>query len=275
MKCASFFILGFTLFAVFASPAQARRFRIPIPFFFGGETIDLVYDLPNEQPFVRDGKFLDIGYLNSRNGNAYVLYHGDRYTKLSDGDIALFTGILGFDPTAEHRAQHASGTESETVKPQAKPTPPNAETHNDNMIVRQPGETREDFAARTKAFVEAHRSSSGQGTSRNHNGASRSASIWFGFLPVIGYVAILFFLARTFLRRVGGWAGSLNRGASRDNEFSETANAAIDERTANLMNKPSPVISSQSYVADRAERYVSARAVSGGMAARTFGRRNA
>jgi len=271
MKCVSFLFLGFTLVALLASPAQARRFRIPIPFFFGGETIDLVYDLPNEKPFVRDGAFLDIGYLNSRKGNAYVLYHGERYTKLSDGDIALFTGILGFDPTAAHRAQHTSGAESETVQ-QAEPAHPKIQMESDNLIARRPGETTEDFAARTKAFVASHRLAAMQGTPRNHDNASRGASIWSGFLPIIGYAAILFFLARKVLRRA---RRALNPGASRDDQFSEVANAIIDERAADRMTKLLPEMSSRAYAADRAERYVTARSASGGTPIRTFGRRNA
>lgn len=271
MKCASFFILGFTLFSVFASPAEARRFRIPIPFFFGGESIDLVYDLPNEQPFVRDGKFLDIGYLNSSKGNAYVLYHGDRYTKLSDGDIALFTGILGFDPTAEHRAQHASGNEDKSTQ-QAELARPKTQTESGNSIVRQPGETRKDFAARVKVFADAHRSSAVQGSAHGRNDTSSSASFWFGFLPVIGYVAILFFLARTVLRRMGRL---LSLRSAPDTDFAESANAAIDVRAANRMATCHPEISPAAYAASHAERYTSGCTASGGTPVRSFGRRNA
>jgi len=271
MKCASFFILGFTLFSVFAPPAEARRFRIPIPFFFGGESIDLVYDLPNEQPFVRDGKFLDIGYLNSSKGNAYVLYHGDRYTKLSDGDIALFTGILGFDPTAEHRAQHASGTEDKPTQ-QAELPLPKTQTESANSIVRQPGETREDFAARVKVFADAHRSSAAQGSAHGRSGASSSASLWFGFLPIVGYAAILFFIARTVLRRMGS---ALRARTAPDTDFTETANAAIDVHAANRMTTRHPEMSPAAYATSHAERYTSARTASGGTPVRSFGRRNA
>lgn len=271
MKYASLFGVGLMLVALLVSPAEARRFRIPIPFFFSGESIDLVYDLPNEQPFMRDGKFLDIGYLNSSKGNAYVLYHGDHYNKLSDGDIALFTGILGFDPTAAHRTQHASGAESEPANPQAVP-PPNAERHKDNIIVRQPGESREDFAARTKAFADAHRSSATQGSTRNHSDTSRGASIWSGFFPLVGYVAILFFLARTVLRRM---RRALSARTLPDDQFGEAANAAVDERATNLLTKLHAEMSSKAYAADHAGRYASTRSASGGTPVRTFGRRNA
>lgn len=271
MKFASLFAVSLTLAALLASPAEARRIRIPIPFFSSGESIDLVYDLPNEQPFVRDGEFLDIGYLNSRKGNAYVLYHGDRYNKLSDGDIALFTGLLGFDPTAAHRAQHASGAESAPVK-QADAIQPKSRTDSGNAIVRQPGESREDFAARTKAFVAAHRSPATQEPVRNRREESKSASVWFGFLPVIGYVAILFFLARTILRRMRRVVSAALPSAD---DFTDVANAAIDARAANRMTSSHPDTASTVYAPSRAERYVSTRAASGGAPVRTFGRRHA
>jgi hypothetical protein len=264
MKYVSLFVVGLAFATLSASSAEARRFRIPIPFFFGGESIDLVYDLPNEQPFMRDGEFLDIGYLNSRKGNAYVLYHGDRYNKLSDGDIALFTGILGFDPTAEHRAKLGGGPESETAKPQAVPSP--------NVIVRQPDESREAFAARTKAFVDAHRSSATQGAARHHNAPSSSAPIWSGFMSVIVYIAILFFLARTIFRRI---RHALGAKVPRDDQFADAANAVIDERATDRLTKLHAEMSSKAYVADHAGRYASARVASGGSPVRTFGRRNA
>ena len=95
------------LFSSMASThAQARKARLfAIPGFGSGETIDLVYDLPDTPMFLRDGKAFDLGYLNSSNGNSYVLYNGDRYTKLSDADIAKLKATLGFDPTTKHRTE--------------------------------------------------------------------------------------------------------------------------------------------------------------------------
>lgn len=93
----------------FIGQAEARKARFfAIPGFGGGETIDLVYDLPDNPAFLREGKAFDLGYLNSSNGNAYVLYHGDRYSKLSDTDIARLKAMLGFDPTTKHRMEQAS-----------------------------------------------------------------------------------------------------------------------------------------------------------------------
>ncbi|QCM10617.1 hypothetical protein CFBP6625_09810 [Agrobacterium tumefaciens] len=95
--------------AISVTQAQARKARLfAIPGFSSGETIDLVYDLPNTATFLRDGKAYDLGYLNSSKGNAYVLYHGDRYSKLSDADIARLKATLGFDPTAKHRIERTA-----------------------------------------------------------------------------------------------------------------------------------------------------------------------
>lgn len=97
--------------AIFASGAEARKVRLfAIPGFGGGETIDLVYDLPNTAAFLRDGKALDLGYLNGST-SGYVLYNGDRYTKLSHADIASLKATLGFDPTTKHRMERAARDE--------------------------------------------------------------------------------------------------------------------------------------------------------------------
>ncbi len=74
-----------------------------IPGLGGGETIYSVYYLPNNPPFILEGKAFDLGYLNSSDGSTYVLYRGDRYTKLSDAEIATLKAMLGFDPTTEYR----------------------------------------------------------------------------------------------------------------------------------------------------------------------------
>lgn len=64
---------------VSAVDADAKRFRFfAAPGFSRGETIDRIYDLPNQTTFVVEGKFFDLGYLNSSSGDAYVLYNGDQ-----------------------------------------------------------------------------------------------------------------------------------------------------------------------------------------------------
>ncbi|MCZ7447717.1 hypothetical protein O8B93_09010 [Agrobacterium rhizogenes] len=95
--------------AIFPNGAEARKDGLfAIPGSGGGETIDLVYDLPNIPAFLREGNTLDLGYLNSGNGSGYVLFYGDRYTRLSDADIARLKSRLGFDPTTRYRMERAA-----------------------------------------------------------------------------------------------------------------------------------------------------------------------
>lgn len=92
-----------------ASPADARR-RVRFGSFGGGsnEYITLVFDLPNEDPYIKQGNFFDVGWLHSPSRSGYVIYHKDRFTKLDDADIKALTAMLGVDPTAAHRARQAS-----------------------------------------------------------------------------------------------------------------------------------------------------------------------
>ncbi len=76
--------------------------------FGGGETIDLVYDLPETELFLRNGEAYDLGYLNSDNSSGYVLYRGERYSKLTEADIARLKAMLGFDPTTKDRMERAA-----------------------------------------------------------------------------------------------------------------------------------------------------------------------
>ncbi|MGP4674622.1 hypothetical protein ACSV5N_21960 [Agrobacterium salinitolerans] len=103
------FSVGVLFSAIFVSEAEARKSRFfAVPGFGGGETIDLVYDLPDNEPFLRDGEAFDIGYLNSGDRSAYVLYRGERYSRLSDADIARLKATLGFDPTTKDRMERAA-----------------------------------------------------------------------------------------------------------------------------------------------------------------------
>jgi hypothetical protein len=109
MNYIALFVVTALFFSMFSTQAEARKVRLfAVPGFGSSETIDLVYDLPDSPPFLREGKTYDIGYLNSSKGNAYVLYQGDRYAKLSDAEIATLKAALGFDPTAKHRAERAA-----------------------------------------------------------------------------------------------------------------------------------------------------------------------
>ncbi|MGV2050236.1 hypothetical protein ACQZ48_09130 [Agrobacterium sp. 22-209-1] len=109
MKHIVLFSVGFLFSAIFVSEAEARKSRFfAVPGFGGGETIDLVYDLPDNEPFLRDGEVFDIGYLNSGDRSGYVLYRGERYSRLSDADIARLKATLGFDPTTKDRMERAA-----------------------------------------------------------------------------------------------------------------------------------------------------------------------
>ncbi|MFK0339151.1 hypothetical protein ACIQT7_17930 [Agrobacterium deltaense] len=109
MKHIALFSVAFLFSAIFVSEAEARKSRFfAIPGFGGGEMIDLVYDLPDNEPFLRDGEAFDIGYLNSGDRSGYVLYRGERYSRLSDADIARLKATLGFDPTTKDRMERAA-----------------------------------------------------------------------------------------------------------------------------------------------------------------------
>ncbi|MCZ7467014.1 hypothetical protein [Rhizobium rhizogenes] len=109
MKHIALFSVVFLFSAIFVSEAEARKSRFfAIPGFGGGETIDLVYDLPDSEPFLRDGEAFDVGYLNSGDRSGYVLYRGERYSRLSDADIARLKATLGFDPTTKDRMERAA-----------------------------------------------------------------------------------------------------------------------------------------------------------------------
>ncbi|MCZ7472066.1 hypothetical protein M0412_02125 [Agrobacterium sp. O3.4] len=109
MKHIALFSAAFLFSAIFVSEAEARKSRFfAIPGFGGGETIDLVYDLPDSEPFLRDGEAFDVGYLNSGDRSGYVLYRDERYSRLSDADIARLNATLGFDPTTKDRMERAA-----------------------------------------------------------------------------------------------------------------------------------------------------------------------
>jgi hypothetical protein len=213
MKYASFFIAGLFFLTLFAAPAEAKRFRLfAIPGFGGGETIELVYDLPNEAPFIRDGKPYDVGYLKSRKGNAYVLYHSDRYVKLEDREIALLTMMLGFDPTAQHRAQHAPRERSDAAKPQ----------------------------------VEAQQSLPAQAAAnRPRQNESGGTPLWVTLAPIFAFVAILFVLIRKGLRGLARLVRSAVSGAAGKDEAMTAAYASLDARVAERLSQLQPDIAPQ------------------------------
>jgi hypothetical protein len=248
------------------SPAQARRIRIfPIPGFGGGESIDLVYDLPNEAPFLREGETFDVGYLNSRKGNAYVLYHGDRYIKLGDQEFAMLTGVLGFNPTAKHRAQReSSNTEAGPAKERAAGR---------NVLQRRQGESTEDFAARVQAFVAANQASSRQSAgSRSTNGGTPISGM---LISIVVFVAILLFLAWKGVRSVFRFVASLLGGSSDQDESMAATYAALNARVAERLSGMQPDFLQQRYGGQKAEYLSPAPSASVNSPARAFGRWNA
>lgn len=148
------------LFVALCDPAEARR-RIrfgAMPSFGSGgyaEKIDKVYDLPDNGTYFHDGKYYDIGnfYTVSAGGAraypknpTFVLYHGDRYIKLDEAQLALLREDLGFDPTETFRKEYAA-----KYPAQSGNTSPNA-------IERHDGESIEAFRDRVRAMAGARSS---------------------------------------------------------------------------------------------------------------------
>ena len=198
--------------------AEARRFFfIPIPHFGSTETIDPVYDLPDRAPFIRDGENWDVGYLNGRSDNFYVLYHGDRYTKLDDERIALLTEMLGFDPTAKHRAQYAIDHADEIARSKAD------RAHHDEMIASgrlmepMPGESHEAFVARAKATF-AKRSRDAARSPSSPADVRRTPSSSTGFWLFGLFLLVLIFAGAKLYRGVFSLARSVSGNMPGDDE---------------------------------------------------------
>jgi hypothetical protein len=240
MKSASLFLAGFLFFTMFASTADAKRFRFFPGFSGGGETIDLVYDLPNQPPFVRDGKAFNVGYLNSRKGNAYVLYHGNGYIKLGEREIAALRAVLGFDPTARHRAQHAGTT----------PIPDKAPAADDEALDLHPGASTQDIL-------------------------KDRTPIWIVMIPLILIASILLVFILRGSRGLSKLAGPLTRLVSGKEDATQTAYAALDARMTERLNKMQPDIAQPAYHGHGTWHFSSAPSPAANAPVRSFGRRNA
>lgn len=240
MKSASLFLAGFLFFTMFASPADAKRFRFFPGFFGGGETIDLVYNLPNQPPFLRDGKAFDVGYLNSSNGNAYVLYHGNRYIRLGERELAALTAFLGFDPTAQHRAQHADAT----------PAPDKAQAAGGNALEPSGGESAQAILSdRTPA--------------------------WIVMIPLIVIAAMLFVFVLRGSRGLSKFAGSLTRLAAGKEATTQTTYAALDARMTERLNRLQPDSTPPAFPGRGTGSFSPAPSSAAHAPVRSFGRRNA
>ena len=250
--------------------AEARRFFfIPIPRFGSTETIDQVYDLPDRAPFIRDGENWDVGYLNGRTGNAYVLYHGDRYTKLDDERIAFLTEELGFDPTAKHRAQYAIDHADEVARSKAE------RVHHDEMIASgrlmepMPGESHADFVARAKAtFAKRSRDSARSPTSPADVRRTPSSSTGFWMFGL--FLLVVIFAGAKIYRGVFSLARSVSGNAPDDDgPHGEPDHQSFDERVAKRLaelRSGGPAGTSQ-------DGYPAAPAMAAPAAVRGFGRK--
>jgi hypothetical protein len=226
-----------------AQPAEARRFRIfGIPHFGGGESIEQVYDLPDEEPFVKDGDNLDVGYLHGSRKSGFVLYAGDRYRLIGDPEIAMLKGILGFDPTAKYRADHAEENAAAAAEAKAERDHKDELIASGRMIERAAGESSEAYAARSKEFIRKTRSDqAARASKRAQNGQDDSASGSTGSGPASGIIMMLgliaicvFFTRRKIMDMIFGAAKSVSQNsiAAEDMDQPSTNYKSFDERVA-------------------------------------------
>lgn len=262
--------------------AEARRFFIPIPRFGASETIDPVYDLPDREPFVRDGENWDVGYLNGLSGNAYVLYHGDHYTKLDDERIALLTEMLGFDPTAKHRAQYAIDHADEIARSKAREAAERA--HHDEMIASgrlvepRPGESHEDFIARARAtFAKRSRETGRSPSSPADVGRTPSSSTGFWLFGL--FLLVVIFAGARIYRGVFSLARSVSRNVSDDDgHYGGPDHQSFDQQVAKRLaelqyGEPAGTTDGGEGGGGGGRGYPAAPAMAAPIAARGFGRK--
>lgn len=203
------------LLLAIVQPAEARRFRLfGIPGFGSGEKIEKVYDLPDREPFFKDGEFLDVGYLTGSSREGYVLYSGKKFVALDAPGIALLTSMLGVDPTAAHRARMGGG--QSIALDRAKAELAEEQEKQDRivkglMIEPRPGETTAAFAARREAFVRAQRAAASAADAAAEPIApvdlpERRSSGGGALIGLLVVLAIIFFGARKLYAGIFGVA---------------------------------------------------------------------
>jgi hypothetical protein len=224
-----------------AAPAQARRFRIfGIPTFGGGETIDLVYDLPNEETYVKDGKYLDVGFLNGRYKNGYVVYSGSRYYEIDSSEIAILTNVLGFDPTAKHRAQYTLEHADEIEKERLERAKKDQLIREGKLIERRPGELLSEFAERRSAFVARIRSESASATPPETNESPSPRPPGGGFSwGLILFVGLFFFARKLFSGAFARPKAAFSRGGALSSS-PHLDTASFDQRVAQRLAQLEP-----------------------------------
>ena len=257
--------------------AQARRFFfLPIPRFGSAETIDKVYDLPDRAPFIRDGENWDVGYLNGRTGNAYVLNHGDRYTKLDNERIAILIDELGFDPTAKHRAQYAIDHADEIARSKAREAAErarhDARVASGRLMEPLPGESREDFIARAKAtFAKRSRDAAASPTSPADVRRTPSSSTGFWLFGL--FLLVVIFAGAKIYRGVFSLARSVSGNVSDDDgPHGEPDHQSFDQKVAKRLAELGSGGPAET-TGDRGGGYPAAPAMAAPAAVRGFGRK--
>jgi hypothetical protein len=226
---------------VMASPAEARRgfAIIPIGGWGGGsgESITLVHDLPNEEPYVKEGKYFDVGYLNSDGRAGFVIYSGDRFTKIDDEQIAALATMLGFDPTAQYKADHAEEWAEAARKAEQERAHKADRIASGKLIEREEGESDEAFQQRKDAFLAEHRSSSAAHSEsstadQSHDVAKPSKTGMGGMLAVIVLLAVGWFNRKSLFGRGKTVAAGPNEAFDDFAPDSALDTGSFDERVA-------------------------------------------
>jgi hypothetical protein len=222
-----------------AQPAEARRFRIfGIPHFGGGESIEQVYDLPDEAPFVKDGQNLDLGYLHGNSKSGFVLYVGDRYRLIDDTEIRMLKDLLGVDPTAKYRADHAEEYAAAAAEAKAERDHKDELIAKGRMIERAPGESSEAYKQRSAAFLkkvkadQAARDAKRGAVSPDQDSSSSGGS---GLVMTFGLLAMLVLaFRRKIMGVIFGAARSISEqpDAGHGAPITEEDYGSFDERVA-------------------------------------------
>lgn len=245
MNTASRATLGLLFLLATVQTAEAKRFRL---FSFGGggggESIEQVYDLPDREPFMTDGDYVDVGYLSGSYRQSYVLYHGDRFRSLDDADLAVLKQTLGFDPTAKHREQYAIDHADEIAAAAAEKKHKEDRIAAGLMIERRPGESSEDYAVRKAEFIARHRSGSSRSpfakdtpataeVARPDMGASEPPKFGFG-ISILVVLAIV----GTVAYKMSSAAFGRKQAAAEDAPGGEDFNSlSFDERVARRLSE--------------------------------------
>ena len=226
---------------VMSSPAEARRgfAIIPIGGWGGGsgESITLVHDLPDQEPYVKEGKYFDVGYLNSDSRSGFVIYSGDKFSPINDEQTAALTTILGFDPTAEYRKEHAEEWAAEARKAEEERAHKADRIASGKLIEREAGESDEAYQRRKDAFLAEHRAisaarSASSTSDQPAEAAKASKTGMGGLLAVIVLMAVGWFNRKSLF---GRGKAATDRSSEAFDDYAPSAaldTGSFDERVA-------------------------------------------